>query len=427
MDTLDRETLDSLVKAGISNTEIMAALQANGTEEQKKPTLASWWEQQGIKPFSTFAELGAPPVPPPPTGTRKRKEASIFSHCPIPWKSLVEVNRAWNARYEESKSALLPEVCVLECGAGGDCLFYVVSQLYHQWKEPGLTPQQVSIRRELWMREARGWAAGGVTPDNVNQILSGYQQEWFQDRVWRQKIGKAHPFIQWPLHPRTWKPQLWGGDFSFTFPPSHPDLVPPEKQQYKGVTITEHIEPTRESAPFLQITHPLFQPLPDVVYPPEAVNDDQRKEYAIRHFKTVMIRKIIQIPGEKFRGDDRSLELMVQGESPIRAEGLGFIVISDRGQLNCSFYPPENQRIMNHYMLLYNLLNHHWQAAGVASQDPSSGAWSVQSIFPRDAIPEAIAELWVNDCIVRKQDVDELPLNHPMYAAARRKFPTETK
>jgi len=342
----------------------------------------------------------------------------VVSHCTGRWKPIVRQSAAWMDRYQTKGPDGLPDLCALECGAGGDCLFYAISQGYFRWKNPALLEKDVTLMADAWMMEARRWAAAGISPENIDEALRVYKEEWFQDRTWKEKLKRASPWVQWPTHPDTWDPSRWGGTFSYTFPPT---VEIPE--EWRGKKVTEVLPPIDKAAPYLVLDHPEFKYFPPALVGLNAdLPEPEKRAISARAFKAATFQALIRSSGEKFRGDDRTLEWMVRADSPVRQERIGFIVVSDRGVMNCAFYPAHE--VMDRYMLLYNLHNYHWQLAGMAIPSSASASeYRMQWLFERGQVPQLIQQLWVEDCIVRVEDVNEMDVHHPMHGEARQKFP----
>ena len=377
-----------------------------------------------------------------PTHFSRWNEKALIVQPPRPsipggWLPLISVDRSWEARVAEpALSDALGTVHVQECGADGDCMFHAVAVGLHLWQHPelnGVSTLTPAEHRELMMR-MRKYASWFVTPSNVNNILQIYGNEWFADYQWRKQLSRPNPWATWPRARETWSPHRFGGTFSYRFPDDESIA-----DEWRKRTVTETFAPIPSAARFLDPAHPDFKYVTTVF--PEAGhddddddkdNEDKKKDYSARLFKTHGVRRAIQTAGEVFRGDDNVLDWLVHAvsEDPqtpgaevnlLRQHDIGFIVLSDLGRMNCAFYPVD--RIAAHYMLLYNLHHRHWQLGGV-QQSQESGS-SMQCVFSATDIPRILQKIYAEDCITRRQDVDELGSNHPMYTEARLKFPAE--
>lgn len=342
------------------------------------------------------------------------KRAKVLpSLCQPPWQPLISVSMKWRHRYETQGPEALNQICLRECGAGGDCLFYVVGIGYHLWQNPNLTKEAISQNSEQWMLEARAWAASGIHANNIDRILKPYQTEWFQDFVWRSKVGQRSEYTVWPAFAETWKPQMWGGTFSYTFPDTA--SVPEELRQ---TAVTRVFRPPEKARPYLEPNHPQFQMLKKAQETmPVDLDEKEQRDYAVRMFKAVSLQKVVQTAGEKFRGDADALEWMTLGQNPVSNKKLGFIIISSEGKIVCTFYP--SNTFMEYYMILYNYHHHHWQLAGIADDKSRTP----RSVFKATEIPRVLQTVWVQDCISKKRDVLELPPQHPMLLQAQQMYP----
>jgi hypothetical protein len=354
---------------------------------------------------------------PPPDEVKeppsKKPRTTLPNRCQRPWQPLLEVSGKWRQRYDSRGPESLTQICVRECGAGGDCLFYAVAIGYQLWENPNLTTEEIEIQSDTWMLEAREWAASGITAKNVRGILKQYQTEWFADYVWRQKLGQRSPWNIWPSNEDTWKPYIWGGTFSYTFPDN--ELVP---DAWKKQKVTTTFDPPQLAQQFLDINHPKFRMTraAQKTMPP-GLTEEKQKQYSAQMFQASAFREIVKTAGEKFRGDEQALEWMIQGTNPIHDKKVGFIILSDVGRMNCAFYP--SHTFQDFYMVLYNLHHSHWQLAGIS--DTVNGA--PRSVFRATEIPDVLETVWVQDCIVKAQDVQEMQPNHPMRRKAKLLYP----
>jgi hypothetical protein len=381
----------------------------NEIQKNISAILSSTWvptrgKGQKMPPPSFAEEVKEPP---------QKRTKRVTSRCQPPWRSLIESSSKWRQRYETKGPDTLDQICVRECGAGGDCLFYAVAIGYHLWENPDLSTQQIAQQSQEWMLEARKWAASGVTPNQIEAILKKYQKEWFEDYVWRTKIGRQAPWNRWPPYPETWKPYIWGGTFSYTF---HNTQDVPEEWQLKTETKTfvapdkaiQFLDPTRDD---FKLSRRAQNTMPANLTP------EEQAAYSVKVFKTTAFQEVIKTAGEKFRGEGETLEWMTQGNNPIQANKIGFIILSDLGHVTCEFYPVNP--IMDYYMILYNQNHYHWQLAGISQNENNPP----RSVFRATEIPQVLQTVWVQDCIIRRQDHINLPQNHPMLLQAQDMFP----
>jgi len=317
------------------------------------------------------------------------------------WSNIEELYPLWQPR---------SNLVIQECGAGGDCLFYVISRGFHLWKFPNEV-QSLSLR-QFTMKQARGWAASYITPDNVDSILELYSREWFTDHVWKTRVKQRYPYASWYTSDATWKPYLFGGTFEYKF--ANDNSVP---AKFRGTVVTEHFKPTSEAERFLDPSRQDFKYFTTSI-PPTLTTEQEKRKYSVAAFKTLVMQTIVKTCGEKFRGDDRTLEWISSSSlSPIYKNNMGFIVLNDLGTINSSLYP--NDRFVDKYMLLFNSHNHHWQLVGVKDNNTSA----VHSVFDRNNIPTIIQQTWVNNYILAPGDVKEMDSQHPMFLTAQKKFP----
>jgi len=295
----------------------------------------------------------------------------VVSNCgPYPWVSLANANKAWQMKNKELNNGVL-NLCVSECGAGGDCLFYAIANgMYIAYaNDPmfsGISHPSKSTER---MKLARKWLADSLTIDNIDQFLYDYQQEKFSS----EQSGSG----TWPDAKETWKPEMFGSTKPVTF------RIPTTQQVIKK---SYPMPPALEA--YLNVDHPNFQFYVKVL-PPNLSGRDL-KLYSARSFRVDTMKQLVQKTGRIFQGDTHVLEYIVQGNNPINRNSIGFIVVTSFGKMDCQVYPKDEQR--NYYMLLYYLPGH-WKLGGYAVNNQQ-----VQVIFPRQNLPDIIRLLYEDSC-----------------------------
>lgn len=337
------------------------------------------------------------------------------------WKSLTSTDSSWRARQDEFQSvAFFPEgidqLYTLECGGGGDCLFHVIAKGYEEWYHSQGKEEE---HRPLDVITVRTWASSAINKNNVDQIIRSYQQEWFEDYIWKEHTGFRSPWVVWPQHPDAWDPSLWGGTLSYRFPNDNPSIPVELKHQL----VKQEFLPPNMVARYTDIDHPqfLFNAEPMVLCTKrekeklakgEMAEEDtlETRLESANSFKVQALRRIIQTPGEKFRGDDHVLDWLTQSpDSPIYQDNLGFIVFTDQGLINCSFYPATVSR--QNYMLLYNQHHYHWKLLSVELKRESIK----KSTFAVSELPLIVKWIWLKDYILDLPSLKELEKTHPMY------------
>ncbi len=436
---LDADTLASLREAGLSDADIVKAIMDVALEGEHKgdapppvitfppPVLpeedhgdegegedygdtssmfnggGSSWGEGSSTEIKDFMGLGEDPP----------KKYKFATGCRGDWTSLIATSHAWRTRFQTGDFPGLANVCTRECGGGGDCLFHAIARGFHMYMHPGDELPQVLVTPA--MMDVRRWAASFLTADNIEDILKVYGREWFTDLQWKTQLKRRYPYESWSQSPDSWSPSAFGGTHEYKFPSD--ESIPAE---WRGKTVTQTFPFTAKSAPFLDVTHPDFQLFQPETIPAHITAEADRRNYSARHFKAWVLRQAVMTRGEKFRGDDRTLEWLVNGNTPLRDRDMGFIVLSSLGQVNCSLYP---SRIVSRYMLLYSMHNAHFQLLGVSSDVPGE---PVQCVFEADAIPLVIQQLWVADCVHSAAEVAEMERDmvrpHPMLRMAREKY-----
>jgi len=308
----------------------------------------------------------------PAAAAEAKGGALLVSNCgPYPWVSVSKASAAWKARIPQQPA--VNNICVRECGGGGDCMFYAVSAGYAL--AHGKTPQEIREQSQVLMKQARKWLADSITPDNVSNFVHFYQQEKYSSEMNGQYGGEEF----WPDDSATWKPEIFGSDRDLVFRVPH--TRPPQ-------TLKHRYSPSPETAKFLDINHPQFQYFPGLVFPP-GLSDRQKQLLSANTLKSTVVKALVQKTGYAFQGDTEALKYMVEGDVLKRAS-IGFIILSNHGYADCVTYPEREPR--DKYIILYHL-GYHWQLAGIANDKNQ-----VQVVFPRAALPEIVSQLYMRDC-----------------------------
>lgn len=302
--------------------------------------------------------------------------AIASSMCgPTPWISITQANPLWKARNAAAGDHnTYGNVCVRECGGGGDCMFHAIATVMFiafGASEPHLFPHNTPQGR---MQTVRGWMADSVTVDNVREFLHGYQQEKFSSEMNR---ARGLPG-SWPTDPATWNPDVFGT--------SRP-LVYHDAKTKKDIHRTFQ---SPQHAKLMDPHHPQFK-LADGVQFPDWLPAEMRPEYSANWLRMMVVQALIKSTGYTFQGDTQALEHLVKSRhTPLWRHSIGFLVLTSAGTIDCLIYPHDETR--DYYAILYWLGNH-WILGGIAVA-PNT----VQSLFPRRELPQVIRQLFTEDC-----------------------------
>lgn len=323
------------------------------------------------------------------------------SNCgPLPWYSVTTYSPQWQQR--KTNLPDVENICFRECGKGGDCMFYSIAYSYVTEVKGEICPSSTCPSLKEPMKQVRKWLANSITMDNVDDFIHHYQQEKFSTE---QNIRHGfREFLSWPNlndFPETWDPYI--------FPTSRPlrynvpntggkQKVTKEilftaefnkRKQQGNALLSELPEKKRK---YMDPTYDKFQLFQSALTPEELEGKSiyEQKLYSAQKIKEATVRTFVQKEGWVFQGDTTTLEYLAQGDNPIRDNSIGFLVISNRGAVQCDIIP--TGAVRDHYMLLYHV-GGHWQLAGFADEKDQ-----VHSIFARGQLPEVFRQLYNQDC-----------------------------
>jgi len=287
-------------------------------------------------------------------------------------------------------------------------MFYAVAQGY---LDSGLAPPSFtkpSLTHFDRMMLTRRAAAAGLTADNVRGLLDQWQAE--------QRFGDT-----WPTRSSTWDPAQFGDVHGHDVLPKFRKFLGP--QQLTEIKAFNPFVPQPGEPPVQNLrNHNAAQLLKFIIGLEHYYKRDDRDKATLRRGKNA------QHAGYVFQGDDNTLRLLAN--SPQLADRqMGFLVVSKIGALGPEIIMTPRTRYL---MLLYHVTDrrgagYHWQLAGLAVPDPGQPgqpsnpeAYRIQSVFPVDALPVLLKELYGEDWLNEVHAMGQVEHNSPVFLEAYR-------
>lgn len=266
---------------------------------------------------------------PPPTPTAP-SPSSLFGMSPAttPCRACVrepESKKAIDgcqAPWAPMAGRLRGKLCWLECGGAGDCLFHTIA-----------TALTIFVGRAITFQNIRNEAARVIQPHNVAEFVQHAALEKLADD-------------NWPRHPDTWDPYMFGD---------------PNFKEFEGsrVQVSPRYDPRSN----------MFSLDPDLVqWPPqfEEIPPNERRFFAANYARAKDIQNIIRTPGWKYIGDTLLLSTFAVESKMLRQLSVGFVIVLPPPRLfQCLIYPNTPR---DNYILLYHLPGH-WKLAGLANHE----------------------------------------------------------